>query len=69
MMYVTLAVHHPKGPKEESVMLDEMSKFAEVESRHEDSFILSWRKLKMNASLYRSQSGRRKKTTWLPEST
>jgi hypothetical protein len=29
-----MAVHFPKGPKEEAVMMEEMKKFAEVESKH-----------------------------------
>ena len=33
-MYIHVAVHHPKGPKEKAVMMAEMSKFAEVESVH-----------------------------------
>jgi hypothetical protein len=33
-MYVQLAVHYPKGPKEEAVMMQEMKRFAEVQSKH-----------------------------------
>ncbi len=33
-MFVTLAFHHPKGPREEVIMMNEMTRFAEVQSRH-----------------------------------
>jgi hypothetical protein len=33
-LYVAMAVHFPRGPKEEAVMMEEMKKFAEVESKH-----------------------------------
>lgn len=33
-MHVALAVHYPKGPNEHAVMMEEMKRFAEVESRH-----------------------------------
>jgi hypothetical protein len=32
--YVAMAVHFPKGAREEAVMMEEMKKFAEVQSKH-----------------------------------
>jgi len=32
--HVAMAVHFPKGPREEAVMMEEMKKFAEVQSKH-----------------------------------
>ena len=32
-MYVALAIHHPKGPKEESILLGSMRKFGEAQKR------------------------------------
>jgi hypothetical protein len=33
-LYVAMAVHFPKGAREEAVMMEEMKKFAEVQSKH-----------------------------------
>lgn len=33
-LYVAMAVHYPKGPKEQAVMMEEMKRFAEVQSKH-----------------------------------
>jgi hypothetical protein len=33
-LYVAMAVHFPKGAREEGVMMEEMKKFAEVQSKH-----------------------------------
>src|SRR2546425_6267391 len=33
-MFVALAVRHPKGAREEALMMEEMRRFAEVESKH-----------------------------------
>jgi hypothetical protein len=32
--YVAMAVHFPKGPREEAFMMEEMKKFAEVQIKH-----------------------------------
>ena len=32
-MYVTIAIHHPKGPAEESILLDSMKKFGQAQRR------------------------------------
>ncbi len=33
-MYVALAIHHPKGPKEESILLNSMRKFGEAQMKY-----------------------------------
>ncbi len=33
-MYVTFAIHHPKGPREEAILLNSMRKFGEAQMKH-----------------------------------
>ncbi|HVH15108.1 MAG TPA: hypothetical protein VNA15_05250 [Candidatus Angelobacter sp.] len=33
-LFIAMAVHFPRGPKEEAVMMKEMKSFAEVQSKH-----------------------------------
>jgi len=40
-LYVTIAAHHPKGPNEESQLLDAMRKFGEEQRRQKGLIIVT----------------------------
>ncbi len=51
-MYVTIAVHHPKGPKEESELLEAMKRFGEAQRRNKGSIIVTAGKDESNGFIF-----------------
>lgn len=40
-MYVTIAIHHPKGPNEEAKLLEAMKKFGQAQRKNKGSIIVT----------------------------